>query len=799
MTRLSRPIQEMAPHYDAVIVGSGYGGGIAASRLARAGRSVCVLERGREFEPGDFPDTGPEAASEIQVAAPGARIGNDTALLDFHVGDDINVLVGCGLGGTSLINANVALRADPRVFDDSRWPAALRADVGSRMVAGYKRAEDMLRPVPYPAELPPLPKLQALEKSAAALGLPFYRPPINVTFADGPNHVGYEQKACTLCGDCVSGCNNRAKNTVATNYLPDARNHGAQIFTQASVRRIEPAPSGSGEREGRWLVFFDVLDAGRGQFNGPPLFVSADVVVVAAGSLGSTEILLRSKAAGLAMSDRVGHGFTGNGDVLGFGYNNDVAINGIGFGTDIDSAEPVGPCISGIIDARSTPEFEDGMVIEEGSVPGALKRFLPEIFGALSRLAGTDTDGGIRDWLQERQREVGGLLGGPGHGAVHNTQTYLVMTHDDGDGRIVLDGDRVRVVWPGVGSQPIFDRINDRLTEATAALGGTYVRNPIWSDLFNRDLITVHPLGGCPMAEDAEHGVVDDRGRVFSGRHGGGVHEGLYVLDGSIVPRPLGVNPLLTISALAERGVELLAEERGWTIDWAPLAPADVPSPRPVGVAFTETMGGSVELEDGQSTPFRFVLTIYDDDVERIEDPDHDARMAGTVLAPGLSPQPLTVTQGRFNLFLDELPAGRPAADPDDPGEADGETIETIRAKYMRYRMELRSVEGRTWTFEGLKEIRDERGFDLWADTTTLHVTLREGSGPEGDVVGRGILRIRPQDFLHQLGTMKAVGTSSVMEGLKALERFGMAFAGSLFEIYGGIDKLVRNRTGAQT
>ncbi|MGH9282907.1 MAG: GMC family oxidoreductase N-terminal domain-containing protein, partial [Acidimicrobiales bacterium] len=465
MTRLSRPIQDIAPHYDVVVVGSGYGGAIAACRLARAGARVCVLERGREFEPGDFPDTGPEAAVEFQVHAAGHRAGNDTALFDLLVGDDINVLVGCGLGGTSLINANVALRADPRVFEDTRWPASLRADIAGGLEQGYERAEAMLRPAPLPAHLD-VPKVAALESSARAMGLPFYRPPVNVTFETPPggvNHAGVPQRACILCGDCVAGCNHQAKNTVAVNYLPDARTHGAQLFTRTSVRRV-------GKDGDRWLVHYRVLDAGQEQFDTPPMFVSADVVVLAAGSLGSTEILLRSRAGDMRTSDRIGHGFSGNGDLLGFGYNNDVPVNGIGFGAEPGDTPPVGPCIAGIIDARDTPEFEDGMVIEEGAIPGALRPFLPAAFGLVARLAGTDTDEGLGDRLRELGREVGGLFGGAGRGALHATQTYLVMTHDDGEGRIVLDGDRPRVVWPGVGRQPIFEAVSRRLHEATAAL-----------------------------------------------------------------------------------------------------------------------------------------------------------------------------------------------------------------------------------------------------------------------------------------------------------------------------------------
>ena len=170
------------------------------------------------------------------------------------------------------------------------------------------------------------------------------------------------------------------------------------------------------------------------------------------------------------------------------------------------------------------------------------------------------------------------LLHGPYAGAVRNTQTYLLMCHDKGDGKMYLEDDRLRISWPGVGEQPIFERANERLLEATRPLGGTYVINPTWSTLTKHNLITVHPLGGCTMSDDAEHGVVNHKGQVFSGKNGQDVHKGLYVSDGSIIPRPLGVNPFLTISALAERNSALLAQDRGWKIDYTlPSAPGAEP------------------------------------------------------------------------------------------------------------------------------------------------------------------------------------------------------------------------------
>jgi cholesterol oxidase len=146
---------------------------------------------------------------------------------------------------------------------------------------------------------------------------------------------------------------------------------------------------------------------------------------------------------------------------------------------------------------------------------------------------------------------------------------WLVMTHDDSRGRLVLKNDRVRIEWPDIGEQPFAKRVNEFLRRGTAVLGGTFVSNPVWSLLADRPMVTSHPLGGCPMGEDAWRGVVNHKGQVFSGQKGTAVHEGLYICDGSVIPHSIGVNLMLPISAMTERAVAILAEERGWQIDYS--------------------------------------------------------------------------------------------------------------------------------------------------------------------------------------------------------------------------------------
>ena len=149
MPRISQPLAALGPSYDAVVVGSGYGGGAAASRLARMGLSVALIERGREIAVGEFPDTLIEATEQMQLSTPAGHIGDRRALVHLHKNPDVSVVVGCGLGGTSLINANVAVPAVADVMADPVWPAALRADAAG-IGEGFKRARDTLNPTPYP-------------------------------------------------------------------------------------------------------------------------------------------------------------------------------------------------------------------------------------------------------------------------------------------------------------------------------------------------------------------------------------------------------------------------------------------------------------------------------------------------------------------------------------------------------------------------------------------------------------------------------------------------------------------------
>ncbi len=774
MERLSLPIEQIKNHYNVIVVGSGYGGGISASRMARTGRSVCLLERGKEIHPGEYPDEELEAQKEMQMDIEGTHVGSETGLYDFRFNNEVNVFQGCGLGGTSLVNANVWLPAEEWVMNSEDFPAELRNDQ-STLKSCMSLARDMLRPTPYPEDWPTPAKLKSMEIAAKAWpNKALYRPPINVTFEDGVNHVGVEQKACRNCGDCVTGCNYWAKNTTLMNYLPDARNHGADIFTEVAVDHVERLTD-------KWAIHYKILGAGREKFTNSTSFITADIIILGAGTLGSTEILLRSKKAGLPLSDMVGKRFTGNGDFLGFGYNNDYEANAIGIGHDKpDPNDPVGPCITGVIDLRkdlyTNGKGSDGMVIEEGVIPAALSAYMPLVLSFYSKFS-KDTDSGFRDFLREFWRRIGSIFRGAYHGATRNTMTYLVMTHDDGQGELYLKDNRVRIKWGNVGKESIFKKVSDNLRKVTEKLGGTYIKNPTWNKLFKNRITTVHPLGGCIMGEDATKGVVNHKGQVFAASSGNTVYEGLYVNDGSIVPRPLGVNPLLTISTLAERNCQYIAKDRGWTIDYSLGGKqTEKKVETKPGIQFTERMAGYLSVgaenfEDGykqgklDDSAFSFVLTIHSNDLDTmIKDPSHSATIVGSVTAPALSKHNLSVSNGEFNLFTK------------DPDQKD--------IRYMRYRMKLNSEEGKEYYFNGYKLIRDDPGFDVWEDTTTLFITIHDGDTDKAPVLGKGILKINPDDFRKQMTTMKVPGAKGTKDELKYRALFLKFFAENIVDVY---------------
>ena len=550
MPRLARMPAELKPHYDVIVVGSGYGGGVSASRLSRAGKKVAVLERGREYLPGDFPAKFPELKNELQVRGRKYGMGPANGLYDVRVGEDMHVLIACGVGGGSLVNGGVALRPDQRVFADTVWPGQITQD--GTLDEGYRRADDWLRPVsdPRAAEMV---KYKSLDRAQSAVGGTMLAPRITVSFEENTNAAGLHQPACTRCGDCCGGCNVGAKNSVAVTYLPDAANHGAEIFAGVTVRHIERDP------DGRWRVHAIATGADPADVNAASWVLTAGVVILAAGTLGSTEILLRSRDRGLSVSGQLGKRFSANGDIIAFGYGAKVPINAVGVGhpSKVEGLE-IGAAVSGQIEIDDEHELARELRVQEGVLPSALAPILPVLFVPNGRLLGA----------------LHSLIAGVYKGPFASLQTFFAVSHDSASGRFSLDEDRLQLAWPGAKDEPVYARLDEVLTRIVRHAGGDYVKNPLAGSVMGHQPATAHPLGGCGMGRERSDGVVNHKCQVFDGgRDAGpaGVHQGLYVIDGAVVPRSLGVNPLFTITALAERAMIHFAADHGLGFDASPV------------------------------------------------------------------------------------------------------------------------------------------------------------------------------------------------------------------------------------
>ncbi|HVG19523.1 MAG TPA: GMC family oxidoreductase, partial [Blastocatellia bacterium] len=512
--------------YDFIVIGSGYGGSITAARIAGAGlnRSVCILERGREWPVGTFPDN---MASGLAAARSSA---NPLGLYEFLNYRDISVIKGSGLGGTSLINANVAIIPDREVFEQVDWPRSLGYD---SLLPYYELARKTLDVSPHPRggndNPQQLAKVKALDQRARQIGKRAFPLDIAVNFTvDGKNRHGVEQKPCIDCGDCVSGCNVGAKNTLYMNYLPIAAGAGAQIFTQTKVEWIEKLPGGGWRIHGKRY---------KNQRDSDSFTLDAGNVILGAGSINSTEILLRSEMHGLSVSPALGTGFSGNGDFFGLAYNSDVVTDVLGYGLRQPQAGkslPPGPTIVGAIRYNGGEPLDRRITVEDLSFPSA---YVLGAKAAFAAIRGEDTD--VGDEESERRRIQQDLdLSDPYNrdGALNHTMLYLVMGRDDARGTMVFEAPwfepdgRMRIEWEGAGRQVVFTRINEELRRHARALGASFISNPLWNIFETRHLITAHPLGGCPIGEDYIQGAVDEFGRVFSGD--GSVHDGLFVADG---------------------------------------------------------------------------------------------------------------------------------------------------------------------------------------------------------------------------------------------------------------------------
>lgn len=621
---------------DVLIVGSGYGAAVTADALAgvldghtgQASR-VWVLERGQPYAQGSFPARLAELPGHVRFTTPDSTTaqGVRTGLFDVRVGPDVCAVVANGLGGGSLINAGVMAMPEPQVFEQAAWPDALRQDT-ALLLDLAQGLSTRLGAQPCPTDQPRLAKHAALEALAGAL------PGHGGTFKSVPITVDWS--SCQRCGDCATGCNHNAKRSLDKTLLATARRRGATLVTGASVQRLEALSNGG------WRVWVEHTNPLLAAQTDRAFAVRARRVVLGAGTFGSTEILMRSRAHGLPTSGRLGEHFSSNGDVLAAVYGQASPVNAVADEHQAPGEREVGPTITAMVDLRQAAHAGQttapglGHVVQELAVPGPLKRLFAELFTTakalhdlarfdLTRHQPDDDDPLVLLDQQLRHTQVLAIIGHDSANG-HLRPPDLIEWEDPSRGEGLLT-----VSWPELQEDQRPDQQMAALRQWCEASDqpGQVLPMPLWQPLpasmraltgdQKGPAVSTHPLGGCAMGDSGTHGVVNHLGQVFQGQ-GTEVHPDLVVLDGSIIPTSLGINPALTIATVAQRAINRLRVL--WQLTEAdPTPPAAVTAPRvyrqpstlydraarqrtPTTIEITEQLHGWVNPEDWTHAPW---------------------------------------------------------------------------------------------------------------------------------------------------------------------------------------------------
>ena len=547
--------------FDVIIVGSGFGGAIVGCRLAEAGLKVLILERGRRWDAARSEDLGiwkanyPREPSDPWVfdnVAPERNSG----WVDFRHFENVSVVAGAGVGGGSLIYANVFTTPPALVFNQG-WPqeisfnelkpyfdAAAQFVNAQKIPTGFKTRRELL-----------------MESAAHSLGEHERLRPLELTVSFDPafqgpcfatkskdflNSQGVLQGTCVYLGECGIGCPVNAKNNLATNYIPWAEKHGAQIRPLHLVSSIEKENSG-------YRVFFEQLFPEKSMRKRGS--ETARMVVLAAGSLNSTELLLKCRDVARTLpnlSPFLGRNWSSNGFLFipTFYKHETLPSNG--------------PTISSALDFLDGSQGGQSFWIEDGGFPEILLDYLEawalgghprnELEAQAQISARKLWECITKDDLLNSENDFRSEIGLPLPKA-SRMMPFMAQGIDPGNGVARLKRGRLDIHWDLKQTYPLFDAILATLQRILETSGGSGAVVPFRNSPI-RHQITAHPLGGCNMGTRPSDGVVDHSGKVFG-------YDNLYVADGAVVPRPLGVNPSRTIAALAERIAKMIISEEG--------------------------------------------------------------------------------------------------------------------------------------------------------------------------------------------------------------------------------------------
>ncbi|GAA1151168.1 GMC oxidoreductase [Ornithinicoccus hortensis] len=519
---------------DVIVVGSGFGGSVAALRLAEKGYRVLVLEAGARFADEDFARTSFDLRRYLFRPGLGCY-----GIQRIDVLDDVMVLSGAGVGGGSLVYANTLYEPLQEFYDDPQWRHI--TDWRSELAPYYDQAARMLGVVPNPRHTPADVVLQQVA-GEMGVGDTFRAAPVGVCF--GPagaapgetvpdpyfGGAGPSRAACRQCGECMTGCRHNAKNTLVKNYLHLAEGLGAQVRPLTTVTRVRPTATGY------QVTVRDTRPLRRGT-----RVLRADQVVLAASALGTQRLLHTMKRTGDLpdLSARLGE----------LSRTNSESI--------IGAMRPAGS-------GPGHPDFSEGVAITSSFHPDAQTHVEPVRYGhgsnAMSLLQTVLTDGDTgrprwQEWLRQLWRQRRALL--DLYDLRHwSERTVIALVMQSLDNSVTTYPRRSRLTrrWVlgtrqghGAANPSWIPAGNEAVRRIARIVGGRPGGNI--GEQFDRPL-TAHFLGGCVIGEDAAHGVIDPYHRV----HG---YPGLHVVDGSAVSANLGVNPSLTITAQAERAMAL--------------------------------------------------------------------------------------------------------------------------------------------------------------------------------------------------------------------------------------------------
>jgi cholesterol oxidase len=512
--------------FDVIVIGSGFGGAITACRLAEANYRVLILERGRRWNKDNYPRK-PTDMWIWNHEDPTRHNG----WLDLRLWPNMTVACGAAVGGGSLIYANVSTEAPEDTFQTAKgWPGEITYQ---ELKPYYDRVAQFMNVQEVP-DNQWTKRMKTIKDSADAAGAGgrFRKLPLAVSFDPNWNYdlpdpydhghsrrfinaQGVEQGTCVHLGQCDAGCPVDAKNTLDRNYIPWAEKHHADVREMHIVTAIAPVTGG-------YQVNYDVLHNG-GRVPGK---ATARIVIVAAGSLGSTELLLRAQKQFQTLpglSPKLGRDWSSNGDFL------TPALH-----PSRDISPTRGPTIGAAISFLDGSYKGQKFWVQDGGIPDVLSeqfesQFLP---GAISSILGhLDPLKHIMPWFAQ------GVDAGNGHFELKSRPGSAPKFH---------------LHWDIRQSEPVIDAIIAKHNELARATKGQVLVPLSW--VIGKDLITPHPLGGCNMGNTWETGVVDHRGEVFG-------YKNLYVADAAIIPEALGVNPSRTIGALAERIAKIIKNE----------------------------------------------------------------------------------------------------------------------------------------------------------------------------------------------------------------------------------------------